>query len=200
MIGMKQGVSDRRHGGRWLAGVIVLLGAGSLEASPLVRRNWAGADRTTIREWSHYLLGGPSVWARVNHPPVTQAIESSIRRSLRTHVGEADPMIQFLVWRMDIAPRRFTHYHPRLAPVLKRLTKTPSAPHQFVPQPPAPPSSTSQGGHASPPSVPEPDSVLLALGLTAWAAWRGCRHRARAVTSPAGRAGSLVAAAPLLVD
>jgi hypothetical protein len=170
--------------GRLLAIVFLLVGGVPVEASPIVRRDWSGADRSTINEWSRYLLAGRSVWGRLVHPPVTRAIEASIWKSLRTDPVGADPMIRFLLWKLEIAPHRFAHDHPRLAPILTRMTRTPIAPQQLVPPAWLPPP-TITPGNASPPSVPEPATFLLALGMTTWAAWWGCRRRARARAFPA---------------
>jgi hypothetical protein len=163
----------------WFLAVVMLLAGGvPVEGSPIVRRDWSGADRPPIQEWSRYLRAGPSVWVRGGHPPLTPAIQASIWKSLRTATSQADPMIRFLLWRLDIAPHRFAHFHPRLAPILTRISQTPLAPQQLAP-PPAPLPPSTQQGTPLPPSVPEPGTCLLAVVLTAWAAWRGLRQRAQ---------------------
>ncbi len=176
MRGMKQQVSRGWKIGWLLAGVMLLLGGDRVGAAPIVHRDWSGADRTTIAEWSRYLLGGPRVWSKVEHPPLTAAIEASIRKSLRTDPDGPDPMIGFLLWRLDIAPRRFAHYHPRLAPILTRISHTETAAQQVVPPSILPP--TIQEENPSPPPVPEPGPWLLSLGMIGWAVWRARRRRA----------------------
>jgi hypothetical protein len=56
------------------------------------------SDVTAFKEWSRYLLKGPTVWAEAEHPPVTAAVRSAIWQSVRTDPGGADPMVNFLLW------------------------------------------------------------------------------------------------------
>jgi hypothetical protein len=127
------------------------------------------------RTWSQYLLGGPSVWATVPHPPVTRAIEAQIWRDVRTDPGGSDLMIQYLLWKQSLNPARFAIYHPRLAPALTKIANTPTTGSQQVSNPPP---KTSGGGTTGPvqgQQVPEPGALLVALTITGWGLWR--RHR-----------------------
>lgn len=143
------------------------------------------ADLATFKEWSRYLLAGPSAWAEVDHPPVTEAVRSAIWTSVRTDPGGTDPMVDYLLWKQSIDPTRFAHYHPRLAPALHRIAMARTSPVVSPPQSPTTTVSASGGGTSSPPaastapgslepqnllppSVPEPGMVLLAAGMTAW--------------------------------
>src|SRR6185312_11796837 len=47
------------------------------------------SDVTAFKEWSRYLLKGPTVWAEAEHPPVTTAVRSAIWQSVRTDPGGA---------------------------------------------------------------------------------------------------------------
>jgi hypothetical protein len=143
---------------RLLGVSLTLVGAlftdyGKTEASPI------------YRTWSQYLLGGPSVWEKVPHPPVTKAIEAEIWRDIRSDPGGSDLMVQFLLWKQSLDPPRFAHYHPNLAPALNKL-KTPTTGSQQVGNPPP-----SDGGGGPSTHTPEPSSLLLALTLTGWGLW-----------------------------
>jgi hypothetical protein len=131
------------------------------------------ADAQALSQsWSEYLLGGPTVWANVPHPAVTPQVESQIWQAIKTDPGESDAIVQYLVWKQSQDPSRFAYYHPKLSKALDKLTSTPpTAPQQITP----PPSTTPTGGSAptEPQTIPEPRSVLLALGLLGWGvAWR----------------------------
>jgi hypothetical protein len=140
-------------------------------------------DVADFKEWSKFLLRGPSVWAKAEHPPLSPAVWSAIWQSVRTDPGESDPMVNFLLLRQDLHPTRFAHYHPKLAPALHRIELARSSP-KLIPQ--APPTTTGSGGSSSAPTArrtnptsspqnlvpsaaPEPSTLLLAAGLTAWA-------------------------------
>jgi PEP-CTERM motif len=174
----------------WLG--LTLLGAGALlaprvEASAIVHS--AKIDRAELgRSWSEYLLGGPTVWDRVPHPPVTDAVKREIGRALKTDPGGTAPMVQFLLNKQSLDPKRFDHYHPRLAPLLARFktpttsttttTTIPTTGAQVVTTPSTTtPTITTPTIEAQttggPPSqtVPEPGALLLAIGMAGWAAW-----------------------------
>ena len=74
--------------------------------------------------WSKYLMGGPSVWASVPHPPITAAIRAEIWKDIKTDPGGTDLMIQWLLWKQSVDPARFAFYHPHLAPALNKITAT----------------------------------------------------------------------------
>lgn len=148
---------------RLLLVLLTLYGAlfsdfGKTEASPI------------YSTWSEYLLGGPSVWASVPHPPVTPAIEAEIWQDIKTDPSGSDLMIQYLLWKESLDPTRFASYHPKLAPALTKIASTPSTGSQQVGNPPG-------TGGTGPQAVPEPSAWLLALTLTGWGLWR--RHRGR---------------------
>jgi hypothetical protein len=148
---------------RLLLGLLTLLGAlftnsPKLEASPI------------YSTWSQYLMGGPSVWATVPHPPVTPAIEAEIWQDIKTDPGGSDLMLQFLLWKQSLDPTRFAYYHPKLAPALTKIASTPTTGSQQVGNPPG----SGGGPH---PSVPEPSAWLLALSITGCGLW--WRHRPR---------------------
>jgi hypothetical protein len=171
----------------------VLLACAGVDAAAIHRAATHGVDWTTsdgpdIRQWSKYLLGGPTVWAKVEHPPVSEAVRSAIWQSVRTDPGATDPMVDFLLWKQSLDPTRFAHYHPKLAPALHKIELARSSltlVSQAMPPPtttgssgtsPAPPTVAPQ--NLNPGSAPEPSTLLLAACMTAWAVRRR-HHRDR---------------------
>ncbi len=127
--------------------------------------------------WSAYLMGGPSVWASVPHPPVTAAIRAEIWQDVKTDPGGSDLMIQYLLWKQSLDPSRFAVYHPSLAPALTKLSTNPTTGSQQVTNPPSTSSSGGSGGSnpVEGQQIPEPSTWLLALTITGCGLW--WRHR-----------------------
>jgi PEP-CTERM motif len=143
-----------------------VLGSGETRASAITSSTSAGADAAAADSWSEYLLGGPSVWAKVPHPPITSAIESEIWQDIKTDPGATDPMIQYLLWKQSIDPTRFAANHPDLSPALTKIADT--SPQEINPSPPS-----TGGSGTEPQTIPEPGSLLVTLGLAGWAVyWR----------------------------
>jgi hypothetical protein len=174
----------------WLG--LTLLGAGSLfanrvEASAIVHSG--KIDKAEAgSSWSEYLLGGPRVWDTVPHPPVTEAVKQEIRKALKTDPGGTSLMVQFLLNKQSLDPARFDHYHPNLVGPLARIAATiPStttstststttgaqeltSPSTTAPTT-APTEAQTTSGDPSPQIVPEPEALLLAIGMAGWAVW-----------------------------
>lgn len=146
-------------------------------------RGMPAAELSTFREWSRYLLAGPRAWETVEHPPVSAAVRSAIRVSVRTAPGPTDPMVNFLLWKQNLDPTRFARYHPRLAPALHRIAMVRRAPAVAMPAGPpsiwgsvggsTPPDTTTPTtpplqANLYPPAVPEPGMLLVAAGMSAW--------------------------------
>jgi hypothetical protein len=155
-------------------------------AVPIPHRDHASADVPALEEWSRYLSRGPNFWLRVVHPPITQAIKSSIWESLKTDPGGTEAMVRYLLWKQSLDPLRFDHFHPRVASILTRIAsaRTPSA--QLLPPPsipvvsPSPPTVQSPvvlDENPSPPPVSEPGSLLVALGIAGWWVRRSRRRQ-----------------------
>lgn len=149
------------------------------------------AELHVFREWSRYLYEGPRVWRRVEHPPYTHAVKQAVLASLRTDAAtNADPMVNYLMWKRRIDPRRFAHYHPRVARRLRRIAMARSSPVLAPTSSGTPTTGRSSGGSPSthhspgssreylipPPSAPEPGMLLVAAGMTLWA-FRWLRKR-----------------------
>jgi hypothetical protein len=138
--------------------------------------------------WTHYLSAGPETWAKTHAPPFTPAIRTTIWDVLKTETQAqslANPMIDYLLWRRSLNPRRFAANHPSLSPALAQLLSTPSLP-AGVPPPtftPVPQSAVSPQTVTPPPlvnpspqtispsAIPEPRSWILAVGMTGLALW-----------------------------
>lgn len=144
------------------------------------------AELSVFRQWSTYLLAGPSTWGQVEHPPWTEAVRKAAWESIKTDPGPTDPMVNYLLWKRAIDPHRFAHAHSRLAPALHRIamSRSSSQPaslpttgsHSSWGSTTSPPTTalaqaTSQDNLAAP-NVPEPSTLLLAVGMTAWFARR----------------------------
>ncbi len=185
----------------WLG--LILIGAGGLsfetvEAAPIRKDHLSGETHEAAlsiahHNWAAYLAGGPSVWAHVVHPPVTQAVESAIWKAIRTDPGETSPWIQFLVYKQELDPARFARFHPKLAPALARLSAPKTGPQAVSPPPTSPPAGgtsppLTQGQGITAPTVPEPTTWLLALGMAGWAAWWRRRQNGQARIARAGGA------------
>lgn len=169
-----------------LAGpAMVLLGCAGADAAAIHRHGagpsavpqWSSptAEPTPVmRQWSHYLIAGPKTWAHAEHPAWTESVRHAAMVSVHQDPGRTDLMANFLLWRQSLDPARFNHYHPGFVRALHRITMLRSrmlAPSQG-------PATSSPGGpstcatispqDATPPTVPEPGSLLLAAGLSAW--------------------------------
>ena len=179
--------SSRSWTGWAVAGALILAGV-TAEAAAIRHQDLSEADATALKEWSRYLLTGPKVWEHVLHPPVTPAVRSLIWDDVKTDPGGADAMVRYLLWKQSLVPTRFAHYHPKLAPALHKIARSmptaPTAPQLLNPPPassssgtqPAP-SGNSGGGSTS--AVPEPSTLLLAVGMAGWGAWCARRRKAR---------------------
>jgi hypothetical protein len=148
----------RSWASRLLLVLLTLFGAlftdyGKTKASPI------------YNTWSGYLMGGPSVWATVPHPPVTPAIKAEIWHDIKTDPGGSDLMVQYLLWKQSLDPTRFAYYHPQLAPALTKL-KPPTTGSQQVGRPPP-----SSGGTGPSSHTPESSAWLMALTLTGCGLW-----------------------------
>jgi hypothetical protein len=161
----------------------VLLACAGADAAAIHRAGTHGveltaSDVTDFKAWSRYLLAGPTVWTKVEHPPVSEAVRSAIWQSVRTDPGGADPMVHYLLWKQSLDPTRFAHYHPKLAPVLHKIELARSSP-TLVSQATPPTTTTGSTGTSTSPTVspqnlvpnaaPEPSTLLLAACMTAWA-------------------------------
>ena len=179
-----------------LAGALIL-GVQPLQAATTKKFVLTPAEAKTFKAWTKFLAEGTQTWSTTHAPAFTPAIESTIWQVLKTDTEAqsiANPMIDYLEWRRSLDPTRFTRYHPNLSPALAQLLSSPSLPAN-VPPPtytPVPetttapqvlssPATPSAAQSVSPPTVPEPNSLLLAAAMTGWGIW--WRHRIAQRTS-----------------
>jgi hypothetical protein len=148
-------------------------------AAPIHRAHeHAVADPVSYRTWPEYVLGGPSVWSSIVHPPLTRGIEGLIWRRIWANPTESNPYVQFFLFKQSIDPPRFNHYHPRLALTLGRIVaasdlapSTATLPVTSIPAVVEPQQIDSR-------TVPEPGSALVAVGMIVGfvIVGRGLRH------------------------
>lgn len=160
-------------------------------AATAKRYRLPASEVPTFKAWTRYLSSGPTVWNRSTAPSFTPAIRGTIWQVLKTDTQAqalANPMIDYLLWRRSLNPVRFASYHPRLSPALSQLLtiSTPSLPSSvpppsFTPVPQVVTPTSPQGvtpplippapQGVSPAAIPEPSSILLAIGMTAVGVW-----------------------------
>lgn len=181
----------------------LLFGMQPLQAATTKRFVLTTAEAKTFEAWTKFLAEGTPTWSTTHAPAFTPAIESTIWQVLKTDTEAqsiANPMIDYLEWRRSLDPTRFTDNHPNLSPALAQLLSSPSLPAnpppptdtpvsetttapQVLSSPaPTPAPATPLGAQSvSPPTVPEPNSLLLAAAMTGWGIW--WRHRIALRTS-----------------
>lgn len=177
----------------WL---LAMGGSSSCEAARVRHYSLTPSQAQVYRAWTNFLAAGPDVWSTRQAPSFTPEIRRTIWQVLKTDSQAdqlANPMIDYLLWRQSLNTARFDFYHPRVSRVLNQLleapptTVTPSLPTSLpVPQttptvaapqgvtPPtvsSPPLVAPATQTVAPPAVPEPSSILLALGMTACGLW-----------------------------
>jgi PEP-CTERM motif len=190
----------RRPGRAWILGwgVLTLLAAGSIGPRPAEaaarKLKLNPAETKTFVAWSHYLATGPHTWSTTHAPAFSTAIRSTIWQIVKTDTQSQqleNPMIDYLLWRQSLNPKRFAANHPNLSPRLSQLLNAPTLP-TGVPPPtytPVPQSTVSSqtltgpsdpssaplvppaGQTVSPPAVPEPTSLILGVGMLGWGLW-----------------------------
>lgn len=168
----------------WLGTVVLglsICGVNRADASAIHHAE-KGSANTGISDptWSEYLMGGPSVWSTVAHPMLTPAIEAEMWKSIRTDPPpDTDAVVQFFLYRQSLDPARFDHYHPRVAAALSKIeseaatasttpatsSTTPTDQAQQITPPSSPASSPGVE------TVPEPATILLTVGMAAYAVW-----------------------------
>ena len=162
------------------------------------------ANERVFVAWTNYLSAGPRLWSKKHAPSFTPAITSTIWQILKTDTqGQslANPMIDYLLWRRGLNPKRFTANHTRLSPALAQLLSAPSTPagvppptYTPVPQATTTPTATPTpiatapqtvsdpplippSPQVAPVAVPEPGSYIVAALMIGCGLW--CRRRSR---------------------
>jgi hypothetical protein len=127
-------------------------------------------DPASYRTWSEYLMGGPTVWSSVAHPQLTQGIEASMWKAIRSDPPpNTDAVVQFFLYRQSVDPARFDHYHPKVAAAIDRIKAEEATATTTSPSTTTPP--TDQAQELNPTAVPEPATLFLTVGMAGYAFW-----------------------------
>jgi hypothetical protein len=125
-------------------------------------------DHASYRTWSEYLMGGPSVWSNVAHPQLTQGIEASMWKAIRSDPPpDIDAVVQFFLYRQSLDPARFDHYHPKVGAAMDRIKAEEATPTTTT----STTTPTDQAQELNPTAVPEPASLFLTVGMAGYAIW-----------------------------
>jgi hypothetical protein len=156
-----------------------------LQAATIKKLVLSPSEVKTFEAWTSFLAEGTQTWSKTHAPAFTPAIRSTIWQVLKTDTQAqsiANPMIDYLEWRRNLDPSRFTDNHPNLSPALAQLLNSPSLPTgvppptytpvpETAPQVLSNPATPSTPQTVAPPAVPEPSSLLLAAAMTGWGIW-----------------------------
>jgi PEP-CTERM motif len=128
-------------------------------------------DHASYSTWSEYLMGGPTVWSSVAHPPLTQGIEASMWKAIKSDPPpNIDAVVQFFFYRQSVDRARFDYYHPKVAVALSKI-KAEEATPTAVTTTSTTTSPTDQAQELNPAAIPEPATLLLAVGMAGYALW-----------------------------
>ncbi len=154
----------------------LILGVQPLQAAATKKLVLTPSEVQTFEVWTKFLSDGTETWSKTHAPPFTPAIKSTIWDVLKTDTTAqaiSNPMIEYLEWRRSLDPTRFAANHPNLSPALAQLLSSPSLPSNVPPPTSTPvPQTPTLAQAVSPPTVPEPSSLLLAVAMTGWGIWR----------------------------
>ena len=137
----------------------------------------SAVDPASFRTWSEYLLGGPTVWASVAHPALTPAIEASMWKAIKSDPPpDTGAVVQFFLWKQSLDPARFDHFHPRVAAAMskikaeiatasRRRRRRRQGRAQLLRVRPT------RSLKLTPPTVPEPATLYLTIGMAGYALW-----------------------------
>jgi hypothetical protein len=173
----------------WLGPVLLGLGLCGSNCAFASAIHHDGKDSAAVGiadpSWSQYLIGGPSVWSSVAHPALTPTIEAEMWKSIRNDPPPVtSAVVQFFIYKQSLDPARFDHYHPRVAVAIGKieaeLAKTATTPATSTSTSTSTPP-TDQAQQITPPgtsgsssdvaAVPEPATILLTIGMAAYAVW-----------------------------
>ena len=131
------------------------------------------------KTWSEYLTGGAERLVDDRSSAGDTGGRSGDLEGIRTDPARNEPVVQFFLYKQSLDPTRFDHYHPKVSKALTRLSAS-TPPINFV----SPPATTPGDSTSSPPTqrqsitpIPEPGTLLLAVGFLGWGVWRFRRPR-----------------------
>ena len=184
-----------------LVAALLTSGSGPAHAAAVKKFVVTPANERVFVAWTHFLSAGPQLWSRKHAPSFTPAIKTTIWQILKTDTQAqslSNPMIDYLLWRRSLNPKRFTANHTRLSPALAQLLNAPSTPPgvpppTFTPVPQSttpttttpiatapqtvsgPPPLVPPATQVAPVAVPEPASYIIAAAMIGCGLW--CRRR-----------------------
>jgi hypothetical protein len=124
--------------------------ASQVAASPIKHHVQPAVADPDLRSWTSFLEKGPSAWIHVkNDPPISGSVIAAFKHGLAKPDPLSSVWTRFLLFRYELHPVRFAHYHPRITPELRELEQN------INPPPPPPP----------PPPVPEPGALSISVVL-----------------------------------
>src|SRR5947209_3822107 len=91
------------------------------EASPIRQHAVGAPGARDLRAWSSFLAGGPMLWSHAQAPHISGAVHVAMAQAMGSADPTSSPWVRYLLWRHDLNPRRFDHWHPGLGPALERL-------------------------------------------------------------------------------
>jgi hypothetical protein len=188
---------NRNSQHRFLSLLVLGLTGMSAEASPIKHHAASTRNASGVQIWDEFIAKGPSVWARVHPPKMSDQTSQTMHEVWRKEFKSADstsyPNIQYLLWRRALDPPRFDHWHPGMGRALESLLAVPSSaptttlastpqtqqlvpatsssttsPSNVLPSTVSPQTLTPPSGSIpSPVSIPEPNTLTLVAALFA---------------------------------
>ena len=164
-IRTRRGRRSGRHG--FLA---LLLGALALgyfptaaQASRMRHHDVLDTPAAMGSAWNQFLAAGPQYWAEARAPRFPSWLVLLRRNGQLVET----PFIDYLIWRRNLLPARFDHYHPFVGPELGLLSPPTNSIHATgFPKPSVPPLDPRPEQ-----SVPEPSALPIALSCLAAGIW-----------------------------
>jgi hypothetical protein len=132
------------------------LAASPAHAHPLRRHFVLDTPDAMGPVWNRFLAGGPDLWASVRAPRFPANLVLLKQGGLPVET----PFVDYLIWRRNLNPARFDHYHRNLGPELGLL----APPANTVPTVANPPTGTTPPRVPAPQNgVPEPSTLWIAI-------------------------------------
>ena len=118
----------------WSRFLVLLLVAGlsraTAEASPIKHHAVSATSAGSVQAWDEFIARGPSYWARVQHPTMSDQTSQTMHQVWKHELKSADPAsypnIQYLLWRRALDPARFDHWHSGLGRALESVLPLPT--------------------------------------------------------------------------
>jgi hypothetical protein len=157
---------------------LALLGSNGTTASASPIRSY-GIVVTNIDSlgpaWARFLSFGPEFWENHAPPPFPSGLILPTQNGLLVET----PFVEYLLWRRNLDPARFDHYHPIRGPQLELLTPAVTSAILTPPTILTPPVTSPAIVPSVLPQVPEPSTLMIAAALMGSAFGWGLLKRRR---------------------